>query len=301
MGNDVRYQVFISSPFKGLEEQRKAAVEAVINWGHIPIALERFSARASSDRVVIKRAIQDSQVYILILGHRIGSLMPDTNITYTEFEFDLARQSGLAILAFIQSSKEASSQLGVEGAISEKAAEIQRWADFRERIKEHGYAQPWGKDSNFEELVSRSFRILLDDTKIEKTPGWVRANKEIDETGVRTALKNSFVLDTVRNLNNFKLLDERCSQDVTLKEAAAEGFREFFQATVVEKSYDLFVESGSTPAFIARELCRSETFKRAIMREDFETCGFSIAVHAPTRPSPAILATNRRFREKVQQ
>jgi hypothetical protein len=47
---DVRYQVFFSSPFKGLESQRKAAVEAVINWGQIPIALERFSARAIRSR-----------------------------------------------------------------------------------------------------------------------------------------------------------------------------------------------------------------------------------------------------------
>ncbi len=76
-----KYQVFVSSPFKGLEDQRKAVTKAVLNWGHIPIALENFSPQDQRDFEVIRKAVQDCQIYVLILGHSYGSIIEDPNIT----------------------------------------------------------------------------------------------------------------------------------------------------------------------------------------------------------------------------
>lgn len=73
---DRRYQVFISSTFKDLAEERKKAVQVVIERGHIPIAMERFSAKDESDLKVIKQAIASCQIYILLVGHRYGELVP---------------------------------------------------------------------------------------------------------------------------------------------------------------------------------------------------------------------------------
>jgi hypothetical protein len=39
-----RLQVFISSTFLDLKEERQAAVEAVLRAGHIPAGMELFSA-----------------------------------------------------------------------------------------------------------------------------------------------------------------------------------------------------------------------------------------------------------------
>jgi hypothetical protein len=62
------FKVFISSTFKDLSEQRKQAVEVIFEQGHIPIALERFSPANESDLNIIKKAISECQIYILILG-----------------------------------------------------------------------------------------------------------------------------------------------------------------------------------------------------------------------------------------
>jgi hypothetical protein len=54
MIKDKRFQVVVSSTFKGLQEERKQAIEVIFEMGHIPIALERFSSANDSDLQVIK-------------------------------------------------------------------------------------------------------------------------------------------------------------------------------------------------------------------------------------------------------
>src|SRR5664279_2046141 len=98
---DRRYQVFISSTFRDLADERKGAIEAIFETGHIPIALERFTPANEGDLEIINRAMSDSQVYVLILGHRYGELVPGKDISYTEFEYNLAQEHGLKTLVFV--------------------------------------------------------------------------------------------------------------------------------------------------------------------------------------------------------
>ena len=102
---DRRYQVFISSTFADLKDERKAALEGVYEAGHIPIALERFSAANESDLQTIKRAMEDCQVYILILGHRYGQIVPGETFSFTELEYDLAQELELLTLTFVLDEK----------------------------------------------------------------------------------------------------------------------------------------------------------------------------------------------------
>src|SRR5271167_3019111 len=97
---DRRYQVFVSSTFD-LQQERKAAVEAVFERGHLPIALERFSPANESDQEVIRLAMERSQVYLAVVGHRYGTLMPDKDCSFQEYEYDLAQHYGLKTLTFL--------------------------------------------------------------------------------------------------------------------------------------------------------------------------------------------------------
>ncbi|WP_051007944.1 DUF4062 domain-containing protein [Psychroflexus torquis] len=65
-----KLQVFISSTFIDLIEERQAAVQAVLSCGHIPAGMELFTAGDESQMKVIKRWIEESDVYLLILGGR---------------------------------------------------------------------------------------------------------------------------------------------------------------------------------------------------------------------------------------
>ncbi|UHM90785.1 DUF4062 domain-containing protein [Rahnella victoriana] len=85
-----KLQVFVSSTFTDLKEERQAAVSAILTLGHIPAGMELFTANDKSQWETIERWINESDAYMLILGGRYGSIDEATGISYTEKEFNYA-------------------------------------------------------------------------------------------------------------------------------------------------------------------------------------------------------------------
>jgi len=85
-----RLQVFVSSTFTDLVEERQSAVSAILKAGHIPAGMELFTAGDKSQLEIIKRWINESDVYMLILGGRYGSIEPESGLSYTELEYNYA-------------------------------------------------------------------------------------------------------------------------------------------------------------------------------------------------------------------
>lgn len=98
-----KLQVFVSSTFTDLIEERQAAVEAILSSGNIPAGMELFSAGDESQMTIIKRWIDESDVYMLILGGRYGSLEPVTGKSYTHLEYDYAIKENKPFFAVILS------------------------------------------------------------------------------------------------------------------------------------------------------------------------------------------------------
>lgn len=96
-----KYQVFISSTFLDLKEERQAAVEAILKKGHIPAGMELFGANNKSQWEVIKKWIDDSDIYMLILGGRYGSINDSTGISYTEMEYKYAIEKRKPFFALV--------------------------------------------------------------------------------------------------------------------------------------------------------------------------------------------------------
>jgi uncharacterized protein DUF4062 len=96
-----KLQVFVSSTYSDLKEERQAAVEAILSAGHIPAGMELFAAGDESQMEVIKRWIDDSDVFLLILGGRYGSLEPASNKSYIELEYEYAQKRGKPFFAVV--------------------------------------------------------------------------------------------------------------------------------------------------------------------------------------------------------
>ena len=89
-----RLQVFVSSTFSDLRDERQAAVEAILVAGHIPAGMELFTSGDESQMEAIKQWIDESDVYLLILGGRYGSIEPTTRKSYTRLEYEYALSIG---------------------------------------------------------------------------------------------------------------------------------------------------------------------------------------------------------------
>jgi hypothetical protein len=90
-----KLQVFISSTFTDLQDERQAAVEAVLKAGHIPAGMELFKSADESQKETITKWIRESDVYLLILGGRYGSIEPHSEKSYTHWEYDYAGEIGI--------------------------------------------------------------------------------------------------------------------------------------------------------------------------------------------------------------
>ena len=84
-----KLQVFISSTYTDLIEERQKAVEAVLDAGHIPAGMELFKA-GKTQMETIKKWIDESDVYCLILGGRYGSVEEESQRSYTQLEYEYA-------------------------------------------------------------------------------------------------------------------------------------------------------------------------------------------------------------------
>jgi hypothetical protein len=96
-----KLQVFVSSTYRDLKVERQAAVEAILKAGHIPAGMELFASGSESQLETIRRWIDDSDVYMLILAGRYGSIEPKTSLSYVELEYDYAVASKKPIFAVV--------------------------------------------------------------------------------------------------------------------------------------------------------------------------------------------------------
>lgn len=93
--------VFISSVIGGFEEHRKAVKEAVELMEHKPVMSEYLAARPYSSNVACINEVEQSNIYVLILGSKYG-FETDEGISVTHAEFRAARSANRPILAFVQ-------------------------------------------------------------------------------------------------------------------------------------------------------------------------------------------------------
>lgn len=130
-----RLQVFISSTFTDLIKERQAAVSAVLKSGHIPAGMELFTAGDKSQLQTIKRWIDESDVYMLILGGRYGSIESESGLSYTELEYNYALEIGKPLFACVinQNALEARVKQG-EGVAILEMKNPQLLGLFREKV-----------------------------------------------------------------------------------------------------------------------------------------------------------------------
>ena len=146
-------------------EERQAAVEAILKKGHIPAGMELFTAGDKSQWDVIKKWIDESDIYLLILGGRYGSIDNETGLSYTEMEYNYALEKKKPFFALSLS----------DDILNNKSVEIIRdfdlknpkYISFKEKVKSKMCAFPKNIDQIKTE-INHSLDNLILENKISK-------------------------------------------------------------------------------------------------------------------------------------
>lgn len=95
-----KYQVFISSTYKDLIDERAAVTQCLLDMGCIPVGMEQFPASNMSQMEYIKKMLDDCDYYILILAGKYGSSDSD-GVGFTEKEYNYAIEKGIPVMSFV--------------------------------------------------------------------------------------------------------------------------------------------------------------------------------------------------------
>lgn len=167
---DKKYQVFISSTYEDLKQERDQAIKAVLEMGHIPVGMEMFSAADEEQWQLIAKQIELSDYYLVIVAHRYGSETPE-GISYTEKEYDFAKACGVPTLGFIIDDK-ASWPTDKVDRDRKKVASLTK---FQEKVKSK-LVHFWSTKEDLHGKVSIS---LIKAMTTNPRVGWSRADEVI--------------------------------------------------------------------------------------------------------------------------
>lgn len=170
---DKRYQVFVSSTYNDLIEERKEATQAILKCNCFPAGMELFPASNKQQWNVIKQVIDDSDFYLLIIAGKYGSLgIDDTGkkIAYTEMEFDYALSQDKPIIAMIHRCPET-----LPSKLSERTeTRIKRLEKFRNKAMDGRMVAFWENKDQLHSAILDSLHKMMASTP--DAVGWIRAN-----------------------------------------------------------------------------------------------------------------------------
>lgn len=97
------YTVFVSSTYKDMKDIRKAVLTKLnSSRNYIPIGMEDFTASDSNQLNYISDRLKDTDIYVLILGGKYGTLTPEDHMSYTQKEYEMAMQDpNIMVLSFV--------------------------------------------------------------------------------------------------------------------------------------------------------------------------------------------------------
>lgn len=180
MSNHKKYQIFVSSTFTDLIAERQSAVEAILKAGHIPAGMELFTSSNKSQWEVIKRWINESDIYMLILGGRYGSIEPESGKSYTQLEYEYAQEIGKPLFAVVMNN-EAKKELKATQIETENPEKLE---EFRKTVLD--FMSAFFTDTKDIKLaIHESLNDIIRDNQLV---GWVRGNSQNENIAEELAL-----------------------------------------------------------------------------------------------------------------
>jgi len=192
-----RYQVFVSSTYEDLIEERLEVMKALLELDCIPCGMEYFPAANEDQWTFIKNLIDACDYYVVIIGGRYGSEAPEGK-SYTQKEYEYALSKDIPTIGFIHHDRDSLSSEKKE-LEKEKMTKLDAFiALVRSKM-----CKDWRNAYELGAVVSRSLTQLM---KSNPRTGWVRADKVGSE-------------ELLAEINNLRKNNQFLAEKVTKLEA----------------------------------------------------------------------------------
>jgi len=163
-----RYQIFVSSTFEDLKEERQTLLRTILELNHIPAGMELFPAVDDEAWELIKEVIDESDYYVLVIGGRYGS-QSEEGISFTEKEYDYAISKKKYVIALLHENPDNLPR----GKTETNTATWKKLKSFRKKVEKKHTCKFW---DGTKDLGSKVILSLTAEIRRHPAIGWVRAN-----------------------------------------------------------------------------------------------------------------------------
>lgn len=242
---DRRYQIFISSTYADLKEERDKVMRAVLQLKCFPAGMELFPAVDKNQFDYIKSEIDECDYYLLIIGARYGSMDKD-GVSYTEKEYNYAVRKKIPVIAFLHNDIK-SIPLGKADAEKELQDKLEK---FRKKVQKGRLVNYWTNPDDLKAKVISSLPMAF---TIQPRTGWVRADEVTNE-----ALQEAFE-DIKKEIGNLKAANQGI------------GSKKEFDLTDWDKEFTITFEendnswSSEKDQKIKESFCKKKSWKNWFM------------------------------------
>jgi Domain of unknown function (DUF4062) len=189
-----KYQIFVSSTYLDLIEEREQVLKACLEMGHIPVGMEMFSAADEEQWKTIQRQIDEIDYYVILVAHRYGTTTKE-GISYTEKEYDYAVLKGIPILGFVIDDN----ALWPANKIDKEENVKISLTNFKDKVRSR-LVNFW---SNKDELHAKFSISLMKAIVNNPRSGWVKAEDSIGPDVMKELSRLSSENSSLRKENEF--------------------------------------------------------------------------------------------------
>jgi uncharacterized protein DUF4062 len=129
-GIERKYQVFVSSTYEDLKEERQEVMQALLELDYIPSGMKLFPAADEDQWTLIKEVIDECDYLRSYSCRSVGSIGPD-EVGYTEKEYCYVLEKGKPIVAFLHKNPDSLERQKTETDDNR----YEKWCEFRELAK----------------------------------------------------------------------------------------------------------------------------------------------------------------------
>lgn len=220
--NTVRKTVFISSTFVDLKEERKKVWDSLEKFDVTVKGMEQFGARTSNPLITCISEVEQSDIYVGIIGMRYGSEEPNSGKSYSQLEYEKAVEQNKEILIYL--INEDSSSVTPNLIQFDK---IQKLNNFKTILKDKHTIDTFSNSQDLVTKLQRKFKELL-------TPK-VTAIIEDEYDNTNKILNMFFLVPAAYSGREIKLKVKFKGQPQPVSKAICKSFNFEFGKTVVSQ------------------------------------------------------------------